>query len=90
VQTIGEGSYRHHCNQVTRPENPQPFRSRHQAGSIEECARLCTKNAGCQWVYYVVHTTTCIMGRGGWNHQTQNASMGPGPRGGGCTVLEKV
>ncbi|SPJ71697.1 uncharacterized protein FTOL_01425 [Fusarium torulosum] len=90
VQTVGGGSYRHHCNQVTTPASPNPFRSQHQAESIEECAKLCTKNSGCQWVYYVVHSKNCALGRGGWNHQTKNAFTTPGATGKGCTVLEKV
>ncbi|CAJ0550126.1 Ff.00g100560.m01.CDS01 [Fusarium sp. VM40] len=90
VQTIGGGSYRHHCNQVTTPASPNPFRTQHQAESIEECARICTKNSGCQWIYYVVSSKTCSLGRGGWKHQTKNAFTTPGATGKGCTVIEKA
>ncbi|KAM0206766.1 hypothetical protein ACHAQI_007991 [Fusarium lateritium] len=90
VQTVGGGSYRHHCNRVTTPASPNPFRSQHQAESIEACAQLCTRNANCQWVYYVVTTKNCALGRGGWSHQTKNAFTTPGATGKGCTVLEKV
>jgi hypothetical protein len=90
VQTIGGGSYRHHCNQVTTPASPNPFSSQKKADNIEECARLCTKSSGCRWLYYVVHTKNCALGRGGWSHQTKNAFTTPGATGSGCTVLEKA
>ncbi|KIL88579.1 hypothetical protein FAVG1_07824 [Fusarium avenaceum] len=90
VQTIGGGNYRHHCNQVNTPASPNPFSSKNKAENIEECARLCTKTSGCRWLYYVVHTKNCALGRGGWSHQTKNVFTTPGATGNGGTVLEKA